>query len=732
MVKGVYYPLSKIVFREFFKAALMPLLFIELALVLLYFSVNTFNHRLANRTLEDESISHLNEIVRAQIKIFSRELTGISELGYIAQGQATDFFSSLDNITPSELSYENYDYAENGVFYKKNKMAGASLYYSTRTEIGSEEKKKAVASELLDPILKHISQANDNIVAVYLNTFDSMNRYYPFIDEVYSQFLPNMDIPSYNFYYLADEQHNPSRDVVWTETYLDPAGQGWLMSCVVPVYNGDFLEGVAGIDITIDKFLQNILNLDLPWGAQAFLVDSGGTIMAMPQEVESLLGLTELRTHVYSEQVARDTFKPEEFNLLKTTIEGIPATVRRILDLEQSVEEITLKSGQYYLAHARERQSGWKLMVLADKHSILEPVLDMEKKSKRIGYFAICFMVLFYILFIFYLLLSARKISGLISLPVVDIAQRSSDIAKGNYNAAPIETSIEELVVLNDNYSIMVDDIRKLNEDLRAEIRKANIEIEERKKIETALRESELALRRARDRSEAASRSKSVFLSNMSHELRTPLNHIIGFSDLLIDQSFGPLNDKQKKYVNNVLMSSQGLLSLINDVLDMAGVDAGEHKLELSKFQLQPVLDNSLYMVKQKAGKKGVVFNHQTIEIPEFLDADERKLKQILFNLLSNAIQFSPEGGTVDFIVEKVENQLKFLVRDYGLGFTPRESGHLFSIFEKEEKSRDWRYTRVGIGLSIVKTFVELHGGTITARSNGEGKGTTLSFTLSL
>ncbi len=745
MSKTATQPLSTIVFREFFKAALMPLLFIELALVLLYFTINAYNHNKSVSTLENESIDHLEEIVGAEAKIFSQELRSISEIMRIVQGETDVFFAELEDITVPEASYSGYSFADNGVYYKTHDTGGGSLYYSTVGNVGDKEKKKAIAGEQLDDVFRLATQANNNIVAVYLNTFDSMNRYYPFIDDVYSQYLPDMDIPKFNFYYLADREHNPSREMVWTETYLDPAGQGWMMSCIAPVYNDDFLEGVVGIDITIDVFLQNILNMKLPWGAQAFLVDAKGTIMAMPEAVEQLFGLTELRTHVYEQQVAQDTFKPETFNLLKTTIPGVAETISRILAANQSVEELNLSSGQYLLAHATERESGWKLMVVADKQAILEPITTMEKQAKRIGYAAVCGMFLFYVMFIFYLLFNARRIAAQISSPVAAIAERSTQIAGGNYEAPPISSSIEELVTLNGNYTTMVREIQQLNGDLREEIKRANREIEERKQAEKALRASERNLRKAKDKAEAANRAKSAFLGNMSHELRTPLHHIIGFSELLGDEDFGTLNKRQSKYVSHIQTSSQALLTLINDVLDLAGVESMEHDLELSRFELRPLLENSLMLVKEKAIKKGLQLSLQADTLPETVEADEKKLKKILYNLLSNGVKFSPNGGAIQVSASLVNCSevppeqvlaghagqcLKLSVKDNGIGLESGDMQRIFGSFEQVEDSKSRKYEGAGMGLTLTKSYVELHNGYITAESEGKGKGTTFHVVL--
>ncbi|SDP80402.1 histidine kinase dimerization/phospho-acceptor domain-containing protein [Desulforhopalus singaporensis] len=745
MSKEVEFPLKRIVFLEFCKAALMPLFFIELALVLLYFIINSYNHNSAVATLETESISHLDELVGTQADIFSQELKSISELGVLVQKETTVFFNRLEELSPQKSQYDNYLFADNGVFYKTVNDGGASLYYSNLVKLSDYEKKKAVASEQLDGIYKHTSEANENIAAIYINTFDSMNRYYPFIEEVYNQYMPNMDIPKFNFYYLADGKHNPSRGVVWTDAYLDPAGMGWMMSCIVPIYTGDFLEGVVGLDVTIDKFLQNILNMELPWGAQAFLIDAKGTIMAMPAEVEKLFGLTELRTHIYKAQVEQDTFKPQEFNLAKTPISGVANAIETILTKDQSVEELSLNGQKYLLAHATEPQSGWKLIVLADKSRILEPITRMKHKVKTIGYLAIAGMAGFYILFLCYLLYNARKIASQISLPVVDIAQRSMHIAKGNYDAAPIKSNIKELVILNNNYSVMAGEINKLNGELREKIRKANKEIEVRKLAEQALRSSEQRLRVAKDRAESASRTKSAFLSNMSHELRTPLNHIIGFSELLLDQSFGELNTRQKKYSSNVLTSSKRLLSLINDVLDMAGAARGEQELEHSIFTLHPHLEHSMVMVGEKANKKDIVLQLHVEAVPVSINADEIKLKKILYTILLTAVNFSEKGGLVLMVAESVDcdtlqpiyniatpdsNCLKVSIKTKRCKISPSDRKRMAAIFDGTDDSFDNFDETFGMGFSLTKFYIELHGGIITMEHSDDNAEIAFIFTI--
>ena len=264
---------------------------------------------------------------------------------------------------------------------------------------------------------------------------------------------------------------------------------------------------------------------------------------------------------------------------------------------------------------------------------------------------------------------------------------------------------------------------------------------------------------------EEASQTKSMFLANMSHELRTPLNHIIGFTELIADKKVGDLNETQEEYLNDVLLSGRHLLSLINDILDLSKIEAGKLELEPTDVNLKEVLENSLIMIKEKALKHGIQLSTDIDVIPETIWADERKLKQILYNLLSNAAKFTPDGGEVcltgrmvdctvrsgfrqgdsgEFIViehckdrsevvdVKRKKCIEVSVSDTGIGINPEDLERIFDPFEQVEHSASRRYQGTGLGLSLTKNLVELHGGLIWARSEGDGKGCTFSFILPL
>ena len=273
------------------------------------------------------------------------------------------------------------------------------------------------------------------------------------------------------------------------------------------------------------------------------------------------------------------------------------------------------------------------------------------------------------------------------------------------------------------------------------------INVTDRKREEQELRES-------KDAAITANRAKSEFLANMSHELRTPLNAIIGFSEVLGDQYFGQLNEKQAEYVTDIYGSGKHLLSLINDILDLSKIEAGKMALELSQVNIENLLQDSLIMIKEKAHKHGIRLDLRISEELSDLEiqADERKLKQIMFNLLSNAAKFTPDHGsihvsarigdlkeedtrpqsTVNNQQSTIEGQstIEISVADSGIGIAPEDQKKIFDEFYQVKGGIVNKTAGTGLGLPLTRHLVEMHGGKIRVESDGEGKGSRFSFML--
>ena len=277
--------------------------------------------------------------------------------------------------------------------------------------------------------------------------------------------------------------------------------------------------------------------------------------------------------------------------------------------------------------------------------------------------------------------------------PIQQIDTRVAAIASGDFSGHVEVDNRDELGALGANVNRMNDELRRLYTEL-----------------------------------EAASRHKSEFLANMSHELRTPLNAIIGFSQVLREEMFGSVNPKQTEYLDDIISSGQHLLSLINDILDLSKVEAGQVELEVHPFSLREALERGVVMVRERATEDGVRVGFAADPEVDVVDGDERRIKQVIFNLLSNAVKFTPAGGEVDVSATRANGEVRVSVADTGPGIALEDRERIFEEFQQTETG-GVQHEGTGLGLALSKRFVELHGGRIWLESE-LGRGSTFTFAL--
>jgi signal transduction histidine kinase len=231
-------------------------------------------------------------------------------------------------------------------------------------------------------------------------------------------------------------------------------------------------------------------------------------------------------------------------------------------------------------------------------------------------------------------------------------------------------------------------------------------------------------LRERNDALETTGRLKSEFIANVSYELRTPLNAIIGFAEILANQYFGPLSDRQLEYSRGILDSSHRLMSLINDILDLATIEAGYMALEPAPVEIRAMLQAIMTLTRERARNRDLTLTLRCPRDIGTIEADERRLKQALFNLISNAIKFTPSGGAIRLEARRHGDELILAVTDTGVGIPAVDQERVFEKFERGDPQA--RESGAGLGLSLVKSLIELHGGTVSIASTPKS-GTTIS-----
>lgn len=379
-------------------------------------------------------------------------------------------------------------------------------------------------------------------------------------------------------------------------------------------------------------------------------------------------------------------------------------------DQEEGELFVTTVLEQGFLSH---RGNGWGLLLEAPLSVVLGPVNRMRK---MITFYAGIGILAIVIAFYF---LSRRFINPLETLTAAVAA-----IGSGNFDVRAEVRNKDEIGLLADSFNQMAQRLKQTT----TSIEKLEMEIGQRKEVEKRLVE-------ARAVAEAALRARSQFIANVSHELHTPLNSVIGFSSVMLDNYATTLDAKQKEYLSYIKTGGEHLLTLIDSIIDISKMDAKEGEVSYSSFLMKDSLSHVLDLLRSKITDGQIEVSCEIDDdLGQVIKADERKLSQILYALIANAVKFSSPGGLVILNARKVltadeKEMVEVSVIDHGIGIAEENIKKIFAPFEQLDMSVCKTYPGLGLGLVLAKKLTELHGGRIWAESQGLGKGSTLKFT---
>lgn len=685
------------VWRSMVKTGIIPLILVESVLIAVYLISNHF--------ISTENMVFIYTQVNEELKISSEreaaivreKLLSIESLTTVYQNETERVLSEEHTIDRSEK--DNLAVSEDGVLYSKQDLGGSASFYSGLTAEKDWEKVYKLAH--LDPLMKQIENNSDLVASIYFNTWDSYNRIYPWFYTV-DQYPPKMDIPEYNFYYLANAENNPDQKTVWTDVYIDPAGHGWMTSAIAPVYNQGFLEGVVGLDIKVSDIIESIQNLVIPWGGYAVLASSNGTIMALPPQGEHDFGLKEFTEHSYQQAITKEVFKPDAFNLYKR--DDTADLSMRLLKNTNGLIQLTLNGENKLISWSTIPETQWRLLIIVGENEMYATSRALEEKYQNIGYILIFGLVAFYTLFLILIWRSSKKMSEFIAKPLTQIQNMVNRIGLGDFNLAHEGFRLKEI---NQTANAIINMSGKLD------------------KLTTELTEAKLS-------AEDANMTKSQFISNISHEIRTPMNSILGLSHILLNSD---LTTDQKNNLMKIDKSGKHLLTLINNILDFSKLEANKVDIEKVPFDIRATIQDVHDIFEHKSRKNNVHLMTKVDEsIPQVV-GDQLRIKQILLNYVSNAVKFS-RGGEVTIavsIVQRSENHihLLFSVLDTGIGLSEYDQTVIFDSYQQADASTTRKYGGTGLGLAISKHIAELMDGQVGVESE-LGKGSNFWFTIKL
>ncbi|MFD2672579.1 ATP-binding protein [Marinicrinis sediminis] len=798
-------PLVKWIWNSYLKTALIPFICVELVFLGVYFITNDWIKGENVEMIQSSANEELIRIAEREAISIRHEAGGIEHAVQMLASQAKHQLVQASALPLEEAS--RLIYHPEGMYYTykdRTGGGGAALYYTGHVPVGEQEREKAAKLFQIQDVLRDVKESQPLAASAYINTYDSLNVIYPYFD-VIEQYMPHIDVTALNFYYEADEAHNPQRKSVWTEPYYDLAGNGWITSVIAPIDSEERMEGVAGIDITIDTFVDKVLNLSIPWNGYGMLISEEGTMLAFPDAAKSEWKLSRNIYEQNRQSVFVDTLRTQEHGWGSYEIGG----------KSQLISWSTVP------------QLNWKLIVVAPEELIYANAAQVEQTMTRVGGWMIAGLLVFYSIFILYLYIQAKRMSRFIANPISHMRQMVGRIGEGEYRQERPQLRIQEMQETADKLGEMGHELgdtkdKWLQASLRAEERESHLQallsslddvifeidkhyryvriwtkdegylvkskheligntlssalpgdlatrymdivnetlttnrtqtleyalqtmkeewrwfsarvspilkqtneentvlilvrdITERKQMEQRLIE-------AKNAAELASQAKSEFLSRVSHELRTPLNAILGFAQVMQFDPEEPLSEVQMDNVDEIMRAGKHLLELINEVLDITRIESGKMSLSMETVAVDELLNECMDLLEPMAQDYGIALKkEQTAACHLVIHADYTRLKQVLINLMSNAVKYNRNAGSVLVGCELVHQEVRISVTDTGPGIPEDQMQLIFEPFTRIE-DQTVGIEGSGIGLTLARQLTELMGGRIEVESKvGEG-----------
>lgn len=692
-------PLARWLSRSYLHAAIIPLLLIETSFLVIYWVSGNFTYERNVEAVGQLSKAYLKDIANREANTIHATINGVEGLGNLFALEANAAFATP--YSPPATEKARYTFSPSGAFYTKSGGDETASFYSGVVPVGPAQIEKVWRTAQLDKVMKHVKSSSPLIRQVYLNTHDSYNRIYPYFD-VLTQYTPKMDIPSYNFYYEADAVHNPARKLVWTDAYVDPAGGGWMVSAIAPVYSKQQLEAVVGVDVTVDTIVSRILALNLPWHGYAMLVGRDGTILALPSDGERDLSLTELKQHHYAEAIASDTFKPRQFNIRnRPDLKPLADAVARDVD---EVTTIKLAGKNMLAASAAIEGPGWRLVVMAPEAAILADATSLRDRLQTIALAMFVILLIFYFAFFYSLARRARQMSARVAEPLSKIESLMDQIGTGEYDQQTPRFGVTELDHVAERLVAMGG---RLGDAYRQIV------------------EQEEEVSRALDGERRITRGQRRFINILSHEFRTPLTVIDSGAQILRRRAARITEDMLLERADMIRNAAARISDVMRSALQLVQLEEGAVTTILKPVEFGELFNDILTKTREAYGEVTI-----TGTLPEgdtSLLIDPVLIRTAIVAVVENACKFSPSGATVNLEVMFDAAECRIIISDQGAGIAAEELPLVCERFFRGSNSTS--VPGAGTGLYLAATLIEAHGGKLVIASVVD-QGTIVTITL--
>ena len=334
---------------------------------------------------EDVLRALLRSLAAQRAESLDRHFQTIQAATIAFAGEHSRFFAELSADMPGPDA--EFATAPNGSVYQTNVKEGSS-FFIPRSSVGkmrAEDWLFAKKSLALNPAYRLAKNSKPDVVAAYINTDDpaDMNRYYPFIEKPWETYPPDLDMRNFSFYYLADEEHNPERRAVWTSIYPDPAGMGWMLSCIAPVYVANTLKGVVGLDVTVDT-LDRIVQWKLPWGASPLLISAAGTVLAATDKARGELRLGASRPFIYTQPIDKDETDPSHLRLSSIPDPVLRSELLEFIKSDETLIRANSADSDLFVAKSRVPATGWNFLLVVPREALLGELDKLEESEVRL------------------------------------------------------------------------------------------------------------------------------------------------------------------------------------------------------------------------------------------------------------------------------------------------------------------------------------------------------------